>query len=69
MSTGDYSTENEVLCEALAFLRERDKACAARLKELQREVKVGLDDLDRGESKPFDANEIKAEVRRRLVHR
>jgi antitoxin ParD1/3/4 len=67
MSTGDYSSENEVVCEALAFLRERDVARAVRLKNLRREIQLGLDALDRGESKPFDADEIKAEVRRRLA--
>lgn len=67
MSTGDYSSENEVVCEALAFLRERDEARAVRLKHLRSETQIGLDEIDRGETMPFDADEIKAEVRRRLA--
>lgn len=67
MTTGEYASESEVVCEALTFLRERDHARAARLKELQREIQIGVDQLDRGDSKPFDAKEIKTEVRKRLA--
>lgn len=65
MSTGEYTSEAQVVCEALAFLRERDEARALRLKELRAEIQIGLDQLDRGDARPFDADEIKAEVRRR----
>ena len=67
MNTGEYANESEVVCEALIFLRERDRARASRLKELRSEIQIGLDEIRRGESKPFDANEIKAEVRKRLA--
>ncbi|HQU42480.1 MAG TPA: type II toxin-antitoxin system ParD family antitoxin [Pirellulales bacterium] len=67
MSTGEYGSEGEVVREALTFLRERDQARAVRLKELRGEIQIGLDQLERGDSRPFDANEIKAEVRRRLA--
>lgn len=67
MTTGEYSSEKEVVCEALAFLRERDEWRRQRLDRLQREIQIGRDQLDRGDSKPFDAHEIKDEVRRRLA--
>lgn len=67
MTTGEYTSENEVLCEALSFLRERDELQRQRLERLQREIQFGRDQLDRGDSKPFDAGEIKAELRRRLA--
>lgn len=66
MRTGEYATENEVLCEALTFLRERDQVRANRLQQLRREIQVGIDQFDRGESKLFDVQDIKAEVRKRL---
>lgn len=68
MSTGQYASENDVVCEALTFLRERDQARAARLTELRRDIQIGLEQLDRGDSKPFNPHEIKAEVRRRLAN-
>lgn len=67
MRTGEYASENEVVCEALSFLRERDQIRAMRLAELRRAVQIGVDQLDRGDSKPFDAEELKAEVRKRLA--
>ena len=69
MSTGEYTSESQVVCEALAFLRERDQVRSKRLKELRAEIQVGLDQLGRGDAKPFDADEIKAEVRRRHAER
>lgn len=66
MRTGEYATENEVVCEALAFLRERDQLRASRLQRLRREIQIGIDQFDRGEWKPFDVHDIKDEVRKRL---
>lgn len=67
MTTGDYTTERDVICEALTFLRERDELRGKRLERLRNEIQIGRDELDRGESRTFDAREIKAEVRRRLI--
>lgn len=67
MNTGEYASENEVVCEALTFLRERDELRSKRLRDLQSEVRMGRDQLARGDSRPFDAQEIKDEVRKRLA--
>lgn len=67
MTTGEYASQNEVVCEALSFLRERDELRRQRLERLQREIQIGRDQLDRGDSRPFDAGAIKAEVGRRLA--
>ena len=40
MRTGEYVTETEVVCEALAFLRERDELRASRLQQLRREIQI-----------------------------
>lgn len=67
MTTGEYLSESEVVCEALALLRERDEWRRQRLDRLQREIQIGRDQLDQGDCKPFDVHEIKDEVRRRLA--
>jgi antitoxin ParD1/3/4 len=67
MSTGEYTNEGEIVREALTFLRERDEIRATRVQQLRGEIQIGIDEIERGESKPFDAGEIKAEVRRRLA--
>lgn len=67
MNTGEYASENEIVCEALTFLRERDELRSTRLSQLKREVQIGLDQIDRGDWKAFNAQEIKDEVRKRLT--
>ena len=63
---GDYSTTGEVLCAALTLLREREHVRAIRLERLRADVRIGLDELERGEGSPLDMNEIKEEVRGRF---
>jgi Arc/MetJ-type ribon-helix-helix transcriptional regulator len=50
------------LCEGLRLLRERE----IRVRSLREELKPALEELDRGEGKPLDADWIKAEGRKRL---
>jgi antitoxin ParD1/3/4 len=52
----------EVVGDPLRLLEERDRLREERLEELRRKVRVGLDELDRGESAPLDLDEIWAEV-------
>ncbi|HET6881670.1 MAG TPA: hypothetical protein VFI31_16010 [Pirellulales bacterium] len=47
-------------------MRERDELRSKRLQQLRSEVQVAADELDRGDSSPFDAPQIKAEIRKRL---
>jgi putative addiction module CopG family antidote len=41
--------------------------CALKLAALRNEIQVGLDQLDRGEGKQFDAAEIESAIRQRLA--
>ncbi len=66
VESGNYQTENEVIREALRLLWQRDRLRQIRLEELREEIKVGLDELDRGGAEPLDIEQIKAEVRDRL---
>lgn len=63
---GDYSTTGEVVCAALTLLRERDQVRTIRLERLRADVRLGLDELDRGEGSPLDVEEIKKEIRERF---
>jgi antitoxin ParD1/3/4 len=64
VTSGLYSTAIEVVREGLRLLEERDRFYALRLEALRREVRQGLDQLDRGEGRPLDVAGLKARLRR-----
>ena len=63
---GLYKSASEVVREALRLLRERDQAGEGQLAELNREIQIGLDQLDRGEGIAGDQvfEEIRGRARR-----
>jgi len=63
IASGKYQSEAEVICEALRILRERER----RLEALRKDVQAGLEQVDRGEGAPLDAESIKARGRQRLA--
>ena len=63
VKTGRYQTASEVVREALRALEERDQVAALRLHELRKEMQKGL----KGKATPFDPEETKREVRRRIA--
>jgi len=50
----------------LRLLEERDRFYQLRLGELRRDVKLGLDQLDRGEGVVFDRAAMKRRLRKRV---
>jgi hypothetical protein len=44
-----------------------DESYERRLEDLRKEIKIGVEQADRGEVVPLDIEEIKAEGRRRLA--
>jgi antitoxin ParD1/3/4 len=58
---GSFSTEADVVNEALRLLREFD----LHRDELRRELQEGIDELDRGEE--IDGEEVFRELRERLA--
>lgn len=64
---GRFNSPAEVVQGALALLRANDSADAEEFEELRKEIQLGLDELDRGESAPWDRAEIEREVERRLA--
>jgi antitoxin ParD1/3/4 len=64
IASGLYGSENEVLCEALRLLEERDRMQALRIEDLRAEIRKGLDS---GEPTPLDVEAIKSQGRKRLA--
>lgn len=63
IASGRFQSTDDVICEALRRLREHER----RLDELRAELQTGIDQLDRGEGIPFDAEDIKRRGRERLA--
>ncbi len=60
--SGLYTSASEVVREALRLMDEQDRLRQAKLDELRREVRRGLDS---GASEPWDATALKAKARTR----
>lgn len=70
VKSGMYQTSSEVIREGLRLLKERDE----RLESLRRDIRVGLESVDRGEFTDYDqsnirklADRVKARGRKRLA--
>ena len=60
VESGGFATASEVVREALRLLQEQDLLRAAKLDELRREVRRGLES---GHSKEWNAADLKAKAR------
>jgi antitoxin ParD1/3/4 len=65
VDSGLYLSASEVVREALRLLEERDKIQAMRMDELRREIRIGIEQADRGEVAPLDIDATLARVRTR----
>jgi antitoxin ParD1/3/4 len=66
VASGEYASVSDVIAGALMLLREEDAPLWTD-EELRKEIQIGLDQLDRGETAEFTADDIKAEGRRLLA--
>ena len=64
VNSGMYTSASEVVREALRLMEEKDRVREAKLDELRREVKKGLES---GPSEPWDAAALKKKARARHV--
>ena len=62
VNSGMYTSASEVVREALRLMDEQDRLRQAKLDELRREVRKGLDS---GASEQWDAAAVKAKARAR----
>ena len=72
MSTTEVKEATERLSaqdrwELYRWLGESRDLQRFRLEELRREIGIGIEQADRGDTAPLDVQEIKDEVRRRLA--
>jgi antitoxin ParD1/3/4 len=64
VSSGMYNSASEVVREALRLMDEQDRLRQAKLDELRREVRQGIES---GAAEPWDATAVKAKARARRV--
>lgn len=67
VESGLYTSVSEVVRESLRLLFETEEVRERRLDRLRAEIRVGLDELDRGEGIPGER--VRAEVGERLGSR
>lgn len=67
VTEGRYLSASEVIREALRLLEDHERLRQIRLDVLRRDIAIGVEELDRGESGPLDAQEIKAAGREKLA--
>ncbi len=69
LKSGRYVSESEAVSDAIAELRAREELRQARLTELRGKVRLGIEQLDRGEGATWSAEEIKSKGRALLAAR
>jgi antitoxin ParD1/3/4 len=60
---GQYQTADEVINSALSVLQQQETLSAEDIGELRKEIAIGIEQLERGESAPWDAAVMKDKLR------
>jgi len=63
VQTGMYHSASEVIREALRLLRQRDELRQTALATLGKEIAVGIEQADRGQTAPLNVKALKAKAR------
>lgn len=63
---GQFENPDDAINAALTTLREQETLTADDVAELRREIAIGIEQLDRGESAPWDAEALKERVRHKF---
>ncbi len=67
VESGDYASVSEVVRDGLRLMREKEQLFEARLQSVRGEIQIGIDQLERGESR--DGETVMAELRAKLLSR
>lgn len=51
--SGLYHSASEVIWEGLRLLKEKDEIHKRRLEQLRKEIRIGIDEADRRQVRPF----------------
>ena len=65
VESGLYNSSSEVIREALRLLEENETIKKIRIQELRREIAMGVDQANRGETTVLEVEKIKSEGRKR----
>ena len=63
VQTGMYHSASEVIREALRLLRQRDELRQTGLAALRKEIALGAEQADRGQTAPLNVKALKAKAR------
>jgi antitoxin ParD1/3/4 len=63
VKSGQFDSPDDVVNGALAVLKAQEVESAEDIEELRRLVAVGIEQLERGDSAPWDPEDLKRRVR------
>ncbi|MEH2158576.1 type II toxin-antitoxin system ParD family antitoxin [Nostoc sp.] len=63
VASGKYTSSEEVILAGIKLLEERERIYKGRFEELQREIAIGVEQLDRGER--LDGREVIEQLRQK----
>ncbi|MHC5734626.1 type II toxin-antitoxin system ParD family antitoxin [Nostoc sp.] len=63
VASGKYTSSEEVILAGIKLLEERERIYKGRFEELQREIAIGVDQLDSGER--LDGREVIEQLRQK----
>ena len=69
VAAGQFSSESEVVAGALEVLKEEESLTYADIEELRPHIQSGLAQLDRGEGRPWNVQEMLRDGRKMLTRR
>ena len=66
VSGGLYQSASEVVREGLRALKSQEMEKKSKLESLREEIRVGLEQADRGRLMPLDVKSLKSKIRKNL---